>query len=234
MRVAGRPRTDERLHLFNHAVPDLHYVLGAILSAGLSLRWLRNLLGLQGVPDAYALLSAEAAAIPPGAEGLIFLPHLTGERTPHMDSQARGMLLGLGYHHGRGHLARAVMEGVSMALRQVLELSLELSGPVDRVIAAGGGMESDLWRQIMADVLNLPLQRSLMAEQAALGAALVAGVGLGIYPSFEDACARLVRYAPPTEPQPERAAFYDDLYAQYTSLYPLLKDDMHWLVERSI
>ncbi|HUN06557.1 MAG TPA: xylulokinase [Aggregatilineales bacterium] len=230
--ASGNLRTDQRLHVFNHAVPGMHYVLGAILSAGLSLRWLRNLVGLQGVPDAYAILSAEAAAVPPGAEGLIFLPHLTGERTPHMDPLARGLFLGLGYHHGRGHLARAVMEGVSLALRQVLELSLELSGPVDRVIASGGGMESDFWRQIMADVLNLPLQRSLMAEQASLGAALVAGVGAGIYPSFESACASLVRYGPPTEPRPGLVAFYDDLYAQYTRLYPLLRPEMHQLVER--
>lgn len=229
----GTLRTDERLHVFNHAVPGLHYILGAILSAGLSLRWLRNLVGLQHSPEAYAILSVEAAATPPGADGLIFLPHLTGERTPHMDSLARGMFLGLGYHHGRGHLARAVMEGVSMALRQVLELSLELSGPVQHVIVAGGGMESDFWRQTLANVLNLPLQRSLMAEQASLGAAWVAGVGAGIYPSFESACSQLVRYGPPTEPQPAQVALYDDLYNQYTSLYPLLKDDMHWLVERA-
>jgi xylulokinase len=234
MYVNGSLRTDQRLHVFNHAIPGMHYVLGAILSAGLSLRWLRNLVGLQTTPDAYAILSTEAAAAPPGAEGLIFLPHLTGERTPHMDPMARGMFLGLGYHHGRGHLARAVMEGVSMALRQVLELSLDLSGPVERVIASGGGMESDFWRQMMADVLNLPLQRSLMAEQASLGAALIAGVGAGVYTSFEDACARIVRYGPPTIPQAARVSFYDDLYSQYTSLYPLLEEDMHWLVERGL
>src|SRR5258707_6873517 len=130
-------RTDPRLHVFNHAVPDTWYILGAILTAGLSLRWLRNLTGLESNPDAYRILSGEASAVRPGADGLIFLPYLSGERTPHMDALARGSFIGLSYHHERGHLARAVMEGVDFSLRQTLQITFSLGGIVDDLIGAG-------------------------------------------------------------------------------------------------
>src|SRR5690606_22191708 len=119
--------TDPRMHVFNHAAPDMYYILGATLAAGLCLRWLRDLVGLEAVPDAYPTLSKEAAEISPGSDRLIFLPYLMGERTPHMDPLARGVFFGLSYHHGRGHMARAVMEGVTFALRQALEISLSMS-----------------------------------------------------------------------------------------------------------
>ncbi len=221
--------TDPRLHVFNHAVPKVWYVLGAMLSAGLSLRWLRELTGLSGQAEAYPILSAEAAAVPPGADGLIFLPYLSGERTPHMDPLARGAFIGLSSYHGRGHLARAVMEGVALALHQILGISLGLGGQVERVIAAGGGTESAVWRQILADVLGLPLQRSLLTEQASIGAALLAGVGAGLYPNLAAACAGVVRYGPLTEPDPARCERYHELYARFVALYPRLKDDFHWL-----
>ncbi len=222
-------RTDPRLHVFNHAVPHMWYVLGAILSAGLSLRWLRHLTGLAGAADAYPILSAEAAAIPPGADGLIFLPYLSGERTPHMDPLARGAFVGLSSYHSRGHLARAVMEGVSFALRQALEISLSLGGQVETIIAAGGGADSAVWRQIQADVLGLPLRQSLLSEQAGVGAALLAGVGAGIYPTLAEACRRVVRYGPLTEPDPARQARYEELYNRFGQLYPRLAEDFHWL-----
>jgi xylulokinase len=221
--------SDPRLHVFNHAVPQMWYVLGAILSAGLSLRWLRNVTGLAGAADAYPILSAEAAAVSPGADGLIFLPYLSGERTPHMDPLARGAFIGLSAYHTRGHLVRAVMEGVALALRQTLEISLGLSGPVERIIAAGGGAESDVWRQIQADVFGLPLQHSLLAEQASVGAALLAGVGTGVYADLAEACQQVVRYGPVTEPIPARRAQYDELYIRFEQLYPRLRDDFHWL-----
>ncbi len=204
-------------------------MLGAILSAGLSLRWLRNLTGLAATPDAYAILSREAAAVPPGANGLIFLPYLSGERTPHLDPQARGGFIGLPHYHQRGHLARAVMEGVSLALRQALELSLALGGQAEMVIAAGGGAESQVWRQIQADVFGRPLRQSLLQEQAGVGAALLAGVGAGIYPSLPEACAQVVHYGPLTEPQPAIQRQYDELYPRFLELYPRLKEDFHWL-----
>jgi xylulokinase len=221
--------TDPRLHVFNHAVPDMWYVMGAILSAGLSLRWLRHVTGLAEAADPYALLSAEAAATPPGADGLIFLPYLSGERTPHMDPLARGAFIGLSAYHTRGHLARAVMEGVAFALRQALEISLGLGGQVERVIAAGGGTESQVWRQIQADVFGLPLQRSLLTEQASVGAALLAGTGAGVYPDLTTACRQVVRYGPITEPNPVRQARYEELYARFAQLYPRLREDFHWL-----
>lgn len=221
--------TDPRLHVFNHAVPEMWYVLGAILSAGLALRWLRQVTGLAGEPDAYGRLSAEAAAVAPGADGLLFLPYLSGERTPHMDPQARGAFIGLSAYHERGHLARAVMEGVALALRQVLEISLALAGPVEQLVAAGGGAESGVWRQILADVLGRPLRQSLLAEQAGVGAALLAGVGAGVYPDLAAACRQIVQVGPITEPDPSRQAIYDDLYARFLGLYPRLRDDMHGL-----
>jgi xylulokinase len=221
--------TDARLHVFNHAAPETWYILGAILSAGLSLRWLRHLVGLDGQKDAYAILSAEAVNISPGAAGLIFLPYLSGERTPHMDAQARGAFIGLSAFHERGHLARAVMEGVTFALREALEISLSLGGQAEMVIAAGGGAESDVWRQIMADVFGLPLRRSLRAEQTIVGAALLAGIGVGIYDSFEEAVERTVRYGDPTDPNPALSATYAERYAQFQSLYPRLRRDFHQL-----
>lgn len=222
--------TDPRLHVFNHAIKDMHYILGAILAAGLSLRWLRNTLGLQHQPDAYTLLSKEAAPLPPGANGLLFLPYLFGERTPHMDAQARGGFIGLRYYHERGHLARAVMEGVAFALRQTLELSLKLGNlEVTKLIAAGGAMESPVWRQIQTDVFGLPMQKSLLAEQTCIGAALLAGVRTGAYTSLEEASAAVVKYDTATEPDPARHSRYNELYAQFLELYPRLRDDFHKL-----
>ncbi len=227
--VNGKVPTDERLHVFNHAVPDTWYTLGATLSAGLSLRWFRDLCGLGDAPDAYAQFSAAADAVGPGADGLLFLPHLSGERTPHMDPLARGAFIGLNYHHGRGHLARAIMEGVTFSMRHALEISLELAGAVDEVIAAGGAAESPVWRQIQADVIGVPLRKSLLVEQAGVGAAVLAGVGAGVYASFDEAVSQVARYDNPTLPHPEHHARYNDLYAHYLSLFPRLQGDFHRL-----
>jgi xylulokinase len=227
--VASADKTDTRLHVFNHALPGMWYVLGATLSAGLSLRWLRGVVGLEAQADAYAMFSAEAATVPPGADGLIFLPYLTGERTPHMDSQARGAFVGLTAYHTRAHLVRAVLEGVAFSLRQALGLALALGGSAERVIAAGGAMESAIWRGIIADVLALPLRRTLMTETTGVGAALLAGVGAGIFADFAQACARTARYDAVTEPDIARAALYDTLYDQFVNLYPLLRNDFHRL-----
>jgi xylulokinase len=222
--------TDPRLHVFNHAIPGMWYILGATLSAGLSLRWLRGITGqAEGGKEAYERFSAEASATAPGADGLIFLPYLSGERTPHMDSKARGGFIGLSYYHEQGHLARAVMEGVAFTLRQALEISIELGGEVETVVAAGGGVESAVWRQILADVLGLPLQKSLLSEQAGIGAALLAGVGVGVYSGFDEAGAAMQQYGALTEPQPENRRLYDALYAEFTALYPKLRDDFHIL-----
>jgi xylulokinase len=121
------------------------------------------------------------------------------------------------------------MEGVAFALRQTLEISLSLGGQVERVIAAGGGAESEVWRQIQADVFGLPLQQSLLTEQASVGAALLAGVGAGIYPDLAVACQRVVQYGSVTAPNLARQAQYSQLFARFVELYPRLREDFHWL-----
>ena len=215
--------TDPRLHVFNHAVPGQVYALGAILAAGLALRWLRT---LTAAPD-FETLSLEAGEITAGANGLLFLPYLAGERTPHMDPRARGAFVGLSDYHTRGHLARAVMEGVAYALRQTLEIATGLGTPVKTLIAAGGGMESDTWHGILADVLDLPLQRTLQAEQTCLGAAVLAGVGSGDYATIIEGALAVTQYG--TLTSPHHQAVYNDRYAQFVTLYPTLRDDMHRL-----
>lgn len=222
-------QTDTRLHVFNHAVPNTWYVLGAILAAGSALGWLRNLTGLQNRADAYETLSYEASQVKVGADGLLFLPYLFGERTPHMDALASGAFFGLRYHHGRGHLARAVMEGVSFALREVLTISLTLGAQVDELVIAGGGAQSKVWRQILTDVLGVPLKRSQHSEQASLGAAILAGVGVGVYPDVATACASISAYDTPNQPNTDAKTRYDDLFVTYQNLYPTLKETMHSL-----
>jgi xylulokinase len=225
----GALHTDARLHVFNHAVPNMWYVLGAILSAGSSLRWLRNLVGLQDAPNAYEILAHEASQVPIGADGLLFLPYLFGERTPIMDAQASGTFVGLRYHHTRAHLARAVMEGVCFALRDAVDISLSLGASVERMVMAGGGAESALWRQMLTDVLGVPLQKSRQSEQACMGAVILAGVGAGVYDDIAQTALAMTQYDEATLPNDDHHARYSARYAQYTTLYPLLKDTMHEL-----
>jgi xylulokinase len=229
----GVLHTDRRIHVFNHAASGW-YALGAILSAGLSLRWLRDLLGMSQQKDAYQLLSAEAAKVNAGADGLIFLPYLNGERTPYMDSSVRGAFIGLSGHHHRGHMARAIMEGVAYAMRQALEACETVGQPAEKIIASGGGLESSIWRQIFTDVLNRPLRKSLQKEQAVLGATILAAVGTHYFVptgSIEDNFAaiqpKLAQYGAATEPR--NASFYDEQYQHFCELYPRLKADFHRL-----
>jgi xylulokinase len=212
-------KTDPRIHVFNHAIPGTYYALGAILSAGLSLRWLRDLLGV----DDYADLSAAAASVPAGADGLTFLPYLTGERTPHMDPHARGAFIGLSSYHGRAHMARAIMEGVAFAMRQAVEITQFVGSGAAVLVGSGGAVENPLWRSILTDVLGQPLHKSVMREQSGVGAAVLAGVGVGIYPGFDAVGERFGHYEAPTLPHAERSALYDARYIQYRSLYPALK-----------
>jgi xylulokinase len=210
-------------------VPNMWYVLGAILSAGSSLRWLRNLVGLQDAPNAYDILAHEASQVPIGADGLLFLPYLFGERTPLMDAQASGTFVGLRYRHTRAHLARAVMEGVCFALRDAVDISLSLGATVERMVMAGGGGESPLWRQMLTDVLGMPLQKSRQSEQACMGAVILAGVGAGVYSDIISTAQAMTHYDEATIPNPTHHAVYSTRYAQYRALYPLLKDTMHEL-----
>jgi xylulokinase len=225
-----QPQTDPhmRFYVFNHALPERWYAAAAILSAGLSLRWLRDLLGLKDRADAYEHLSKLASSSPPGAEGLIFLPYLAGERTPHFDPQASGVFLGLRLHHHGGHMARAVMEGVTFALNECLSLVANPNAQL-RVIISGGASASPVWRQIQADIFNRPLTLSAGANHACTGAALLAGVGCGVYSSIDDACSRLPQASELISPNPENVAFYIEQGALYRGLYDTLKPDMHRL-----
>ncbi len=226
---AIEPRYDPKLrtHTFCHVVPERWYLMGASLCAGLSLRWLRDQV-LGGRMD-YAHLSAEAANVPAGAEGLIFLPYLVGERTPHMDPRARGSFVGLTLRHGAGHMARAVMEGVAFAMRDSLEIFRDLGLRFDRAIASGGGARSEVWRQIQADVYGLPVHTVDVAEQAGVGAAMLAGVGLEMYKGAADAVARVVEAAPAADPDRGRVGFYRERYELFGELYPALRDVFHRL-----
>jgi xylulokinase len=221
------------LHAFCHAVPGQYHLMGVILSAGGALRWCRDLIGADaaadGDGDAYAALMAAAAEIAPGAEGLVFLPYLAGERTPHMDPQARGAWIGLTLAHDRRHLVRAVLEGVSCALKDALVLMERLGVRPDQLYAVGGGARGALWREILAATLGLPLQRLAVEEGPALGAALLAAVGAGVHADVDAAVAAAVRPAGAAEPPaPDWQARYAALHQRYGALYPALKSAGIW------
>ncbi|HEY8598787.1 MAG TPA: xylulokinase, partial [Thermomicrobiales bacterium] len=217
-----RPDPSGRLHAFCHAVPGGYHLMAVTLAAGGALRWWRDLLG----SDDYARLTAEAAAVPPGAEGLLFLPYLSGERTPHLDPAARGVFIGLTARHTRAHLTRAVLEGVVFSLHDGFALIRELGVPTGEVRATGGGARSALWRQILADTLDLPVRRVVAEEGPAYGAALLAGVAAGVWRDLAEA-ATLVRLRPERdEPIPAGVRVYAEYTALYRSLYPALRGAM--------
>lgn len=221
--TSDTPRVEAqgRLHAFCHALPDRWHLMGVMLSAAGSLRWYRDTLA-PGVP--FDELLAPAAAVPPGSEGLLYLPYLTGERTPHPDPLARGAFVGLTVRHGREHLTRAVLEGVAFGLRDGFALMQDAGlPPAAEVRVSGGGARSPLWRQIHADVLGTPLVTVNTTEGAAYGAALLAGVGAGLWPSVEAACDATVCVTGRTEPNPEAVAAYDAAHAHYRALYPALQ-----------
>ena len=213
------PVRDVRVHAFCHAAPDRWHTMGVTMAAGLSLRWLRDHLAAGA---SYEALTAEAAAVPPGAGGLLFAPYLMGERTPHLDPHARGAWVGLAYPHGRGHLVRSVMEGVAYSLRDCLEVMTGLGVDAGEVRAGGGGARSRLWRQILADVLDRDVLAMELDEGPAHGAALLAGTGAGLWGSLAEASAACVRVASRLVPDPAAVACYRDGHARYREIYPRL------------
>ena len=215
---AYRVEPEARLHTFCHAVPDTWHAMGVMLSAAGSLAWLRSAVG--GAP--YDELLGEAAAWPPGAEGLLFQPYLAGERTPHADPDARGAFTGLSLRHDRGALVRAVLEGVAYGLRDSLELLRVLGVEAQVARVSGGGARSDLWLCIVASVLDLPLERTVAEEGAAFGAALLGGVADGVFADAHEAVAACVRVSDRTEPEPEWREAYAEGYGRYRELYPAL------------
>lgn len=223
-----RVEPEGKLHAFCHAVPGMWHLMGVMLSAGGSFRWYRDTLGdleraeaAESNRDAYQILTEEAARVSPGCEGLIFLPYLSGERTPHADPNARGVFFGLTLRHDKAHLTRAVLEGVSYGLRDSLELMRDLGLSIEQVRASGGGARSPLWRQILADVFDTELATVDVTEGAAYGAALLAGVGVGAHQTVTDACDVAIKVSGRVEPS-SAASTYADYYPRYRSLYPAL------------
>ncbi len=226
---AYRVEPKGRLHAFCHAVPGKWHLMGVMLSAAGSFRWFRDALGepetaiaLETGANPYDALTEMATQAPAGCEGLLFLPYLTGERTPHPDPAARGVFYGLTLRHDKPHLVRAVLEGVSYGLCDSLELMRELGVPIEQVRGSGGGVRSSLWRQILADVFDTELVTLNVTEGAAYGAALLAGVGATVYADVPEACSKTIAVVDRV-PTSTDTATYADFYPIYRSLYPALK-----------
>jgi xylulokinase len=226
---SDRPEYDAegRLHTFCHAVHGKWHMMGVTLSAAGSLQWfvtqLCQELGRKKGQDAYSIINQEAAAVAAGADGLFFLPYLAGERTPHADANARGCFIGLTSAHRRGHMARAVMEGVAMSLRESLEIVRALNIPTKEIRVSGGGAKSELWKQIMADVFG-QAACTINAEQGpAYGVALLAAVGDGAYKNIEEACKATIDVVSKVPPRKKEGKAYDVAFRIYQSIYPQLK-----------
>ena len=213
---------DGRLHAFCHAVPGMWHFMGVMLSAAGSLQWYRDTLA----PNvSFDELLKEAESIPAGSEGLLFLPYLSGERTPYPDPLARGAFIGLTLRHSRVHMTRAVLEGVAFGLKDSFTLIQNAGlGTITQVRASGGGTKGALWRQIMASVLDAELVTVNTTEGAAYGAALLAGVGAGAWSDVVSACREAVKITGSTQPDSSQADAYQKAYALYQELYPALKE----------
>lgn len=231
---ADKPVVDPKLrvHTFCHAVPDKWHVMGVMLSAGGSLRWYRDTFCESEAAvaramdtDAYDVISEEASKAPVGSEGLMMLPYLTGERTPYPDPHARGVFFGITLRSNKAHFSRAVLEGVSYGLRDSFSILEEMGVPISEVRASGGGARSELWRHIQADVTGYNHVTINIDEGPALGVALLAGVGTGIYPSVEEACRQVIKVVNTTPVNIANKATYDKYYPVYQSLYQSLKGD---------
>ena len=210
-----------RLHAFCHAVPGMWHFMGVMLSAAGSLQWYHDTLAPAMTFDD---LLKEADFIPPGSEGLQFLPYLSGERTPYPDPLARGAFIGLTLRHGRGHMTRSVLEGVSFGLKDSFTLIQNAGlGEIKQVRASGGGMKSLLWRQILASVLEAEIVTVNTTEGGAFGAALLAGVGAGAWPDVPSACKEAIKITGSIQPDPAQTEVYCKSYQLYQELYPALK-----------
>jgi xylulokinase len=228
--ATAEPRPDPRLFLDFHVVPGLYMPNGCMVASGSLLNWFVATLAREQHAAAeecgeraHARLDALAAAVPPGSEGLVLLPYFLGEKTPIQDPAARGTLVGLGLHHGQGHLWRAFLEAVAYGFRHHADVATEIGYPVARVIASDGGTRSAVWMQIAADVLGRPVQLLAGHPGSCLGVAYVAGVAIGALPSWGE-MGRFVRPGRLVEPNPAAAATYDEGYAAYRALYAALKD----------
>ena len=220
-----------RIHSFCCAVPGAWHVMGVTQAAGLSLKWFRDQFcdaEIQAArsmdTDEYVLMDREAALSPVGANRLLYLPYLMGERTPHLDANARGVFFGLSAMHQKRDLIRAVMEGVAYSLRDCMEVFREMQIRVQDMTACGGGGSSALWRQMLADLFGCPIGTAVSREGAALGAAILAMVGTGAYASVPEACRTVVKTERSCQPDPGTSPVYERYYQLYREIYPRLKE----------
>lgn len=227
-----------RVHTFCCAVPGAWHVMGVTQAAGLSLKWFRDnfcyseIVSAEGLGiDPYVLLDRQAERSPIGCNKLLYLPYLMGERTPHLDPDCRGVFFGLSAMHTRADLLRAVMEGVAYSQRDSLEVLRGMGVSTGEMLACGGGGTSPLWRQMLADVFNCPVRTVRSKEGPALGAAILAGVGAGLFPSVQEACKELVKVNEAQEPSAEAVPEYEKFYQMYRELYPALKGSFKRLAE---
>jgi xylulokinase len=224
--ATDRPALDPkgRLHTFCHAIPGRWHVMGVTQAAGLSLRWMRDRWTAGDPAVSYDQLTDEASHVPAGAEGVIWAPYLMGERTPHLDPAVRAALLGLAASHTRGHIVRAVLEGVAFSLRDSFTIFAELDIPVERVRLGGGGARSRLWREIQAAIYGRAVETVTADEGAAYGAAILAGVGARIWSSVDEACEAVVRVGDVTRPSDDWIRVMNDCYRVYRRVYPALRE----------
>lgn len=220
-----------RVHTFCCAVPGAWHVMGVTQAAGLSLKWFRDnfcnaeIQTAAGMgKDPYFLMDKEADRIPIGCDKLLYLPYLMGERTPHLDPDCRGVFFGLSAMHTKAHLLRAVMEGVTYSQRDSMEVLRGMGVKTDTMLACGGGGSSPLWRQMLADVYGCPVTTVASKEGPALGVAILAGVGTGVWSSVPQACDAVIKTNPPQNPVAENRREYEKFYKLYTQIYPALKD----------
>ena len=225
-----RVEPNGRLHAFCHAVPGKWHLMGVMLSAAGSFDWYKNTFGgeedrlaEENGSNVFDLLTEQAAAAPAGSEGLLFLPYLSGERTPHPDPNARGTFFGMTLRHGKGHMTRSVLEGITYGMNDSLQLMRNLGLEISEVRASGGGAKSDLWLQMQADIYGSKVVTTNVTEGAAFGAAVLAGVASGVYNDLDSAASRIVKNTGEIEPGNGRD-IYADFYPEYQALYPALKD----------
>lgn len=226
------PQVDpqERLHTFCHSTRQQWYLMGCMLSAGMSLQWYRNELAeveraeaKKKKTDVYDILMKQAERTPVGAEGLFFLPYLMGERSPHKDPFARGAFIGLSFRHTKAHLVRAIVEGVTFGLRDSLEIIKGLGTKLGQVRLIAGGAKSPFWRQVVADVFGLQIAIPKNTEGPAMGAAILAGVGAGVFGDFFETTERILPIASYVDPDAARHEQYNEIYSHFAKLYPTLK-----------
>ncbi len=202
-------------------------MMGVTLTAAGALQWFHNELVTAGKngKSAYKLITQEAAKVPAGSEGLQFLPYLAGERTPHLDPNARGALIGITLKHTRGHVTRAIMEGVTMALRDSYTIMQDLGVPVREIRASGGGAKNPFWRQMQADVFGKPVTAMVADEGAAYGVALLAAVGAGEFKNIEEACKATIKTADQVKPDAKARKVYNRAFPVFQDLYAALREE---------